>query len=355
MSTRKTLFAFLAFVLIVTLAVPVALAGSKARKPAIHDAADRVVESQRTDLDWEGTWYWYAGSTYDATNLTGVTALGLLEAYNDTNDTAYLDAAIDAADFIMVHLGSGATGTQHHVRTTAPDIVFLHRLAEVTGDSSYATRADAEWANITSYSYLSTAGDLDALFRAINRPSAWDIAYYLEAAHLSGDSAWADDAAAIVANHSDSFYYDSNNPWYALNLAGAIRALVGSGYGDQYSAEIGAMLDSLIALVDKDDGIGGWVQDTSYAVMAFRTVGGSANKYANDLGRWLAENQQTNGGWLESNGTEYFDRNGEALRALSMTIGSNDTVDQFSYGSGDGLNSSWTRSASSEGFNPYDG
>lgn len=338
MKLKKFTFIILSLALVLALGAPVALAKGKARKPAIHDAADRVVAMQRADADWEGTWYWYVGSSYNATNLTGATALGLLEAYNDTKDAAYLEASRDAASFIMTHLGSAATGTQHHVRTTAADIVFLHRLAQVTGDTSYATRANAEWANLASF--WPTAGDLDALFRTIDRRSAWDLAFYLEAAHLSGNSAWADEAAAIIADTGDSFYYDSSNNWYALNLAGTIRALVSSGYGSEYGAEVSAMLDTLIGLVDKENGVGGYVQDSAYAAMAFNTVGGAATKYGNDLGRWLAENQETNGGWIEA-GDEFAEINGEALRALAMTIGSDNTTDQFSYGSGDGLNSSW--------------
>ena len=123
----KTILIVLLILLLVT---SVASAGGNARRPAILASADRVVELQRTDPEWEGTWYWYVGSTYNATNLTGVTALGLLEAYNDTHDDAYLTAAVDAADFIMTHLGAGATGTQHHTRATAPDVVFLGYLPE---------------------------------------------------------------------------------------------------------------------------------------------------------------------------------------------------------------------------------
>ena len=299
-----------------------------------------MVELQRTDAGWEGTWYWYVGSTGNATNLTGVTALGLLEAYRDTKDTAYLNAAIGAADFIQTHLGIGASGTQYHVRTTAPDIVFLHRLSEVTGDSSYANRATSEWTNITN-SYP-TAADLDGLFKAINRRSAWDIAFFLEAAYLSGDMTWADDAAAILANTSDPFYYGTDTWWYALNVAGAIRALVGCGYGGTHYESVVYLLSELISLADGEYGVGGWVQDTAYAVMAFNTVGGAGRQYANDLGRWLARQQKESGGWLEA-GDEYPEADGEALRALASTIGTNVTLDGFQPGST--MNSSWRKAA----------
>jgi hypothetical protein len=261
-----------------------------------------------------------------------------------------LSAAVDAASFIMAHLGVGATGAQYHVRATAPDIVFLHRLAEVTGDTNYADRATLEWNNITAT--YPTASDLDALFRSRGRRSAWDIAFFLEAAYLSGDMTWANGAAAILADTTDPFYYGIDTWWYALNVAGAIRALVGCGYASQYYDQVVGLLGNLMALADDDIGIGGWVQDTAYAVLAFSQVGGAARKYANDLGRWLANQQQDNGGWLEA-GYEYPEADGEALRALASTIGTNVTLDGFEPGAA--MNSSWIREANGHGAVPFNG
>jgi hypothetical protein len=326
----KKLFVCGLAVLLVTTAV-LSQAGN-ARRPAIIKGADRVVSLQRTDSGWEGTWYWYVGNTGNATNLTGVTALGLLEAYADTKEARYLTAAEAAADFIQTHLGAGATGAKYHVRTTAPDIVFLYRLGEITGDEDYKTRALLEWNNIKAT--YATAAALDAYFRTINRPSTWDIAFFLEAAYLSGDTAWANDAAAILANTTDGFYYNTASSWYALNLAGSVRALVGCQYYSAYASSIVSLLGSLIAITDKDNGIDGWVQDTAYAVLAFNAVGGAARAYSNDLGRWLARKLASDacGGWLDG-GYEYPECDGEALRALACTIGSNVTLDGFEPGS----------------------
>jgi len=338
---KKLLFLVVIMSLILGSTTSIAWAGGNARRPAIEAGADRVVGLQRTDAGWEGTWHWTVDSTGNATNLTGVTALGLLEAYRDVKDPAYLDAAVDAAEFIQAHLGAGADVTQqYHTRLTAPDIVFLHRLSEVTGDPTYATRASLEWDNL-KITY-STADDLDALFRAINRPSAWDIAFFLEAAHLSGDTVWADDAAAILSDTSLDFYYGDDTWWYALNVAGAIRALIGCGYTDQYYVNLVELYGELISLSDDDNGVGGYVQDTAYAVLAFQTVGGPAHKYSNSLGRWLSGQQGETGGWLEDE-YEYPEVDGEAVRALASTIGTNNTLDGFEPGTT--ANSSWRRAA----------
>jgi hypothetical protein len=351
LSKKLTFFAFFLLAVLIISNVSLEGIGKNARRPAIVAGADRVVELQRADPGWEGTWYWYVSSTYNATNLTGVTALGLLEAFRDVKDSAYLDAAQEAANFIMTHLGAGAPGPIYHVRLTAPDIVFLYRLSEVTGDDSYATRASAEWAHMT-VSYP-TAGDLDNLFHAIARRSAWDIAFFLEAAHMSGDRTWADDAAGILADIDDTFYY-GDTWWYALNVAGAVRALVGCGYFDQHSAAIISLLNSLIGLVDADNGVDGWIQDSAYAVLAFNTVGGAARPYANSLGRWLARLQGINGGWIEPDGYEYPEGEGEAVRALSSTIGANITLDGFEPGAV--VKSSWRRSINNgKAAKPFNG
>lgn len=342
------LLAVLAAILLSTSAFDV-LAGSNARRPAIIKGTDRLVTLQRTNAGWEGTWFWTVGSNYNATNLTGVTALGLIETFNDAKDQRYLEAAVKAAGFIQTHLGAGATGPKYHVRTTLPDIIFLHQLGKVTGNSAYGARANLEWNNIkTSYP---TAASVDAYFRKIQRRSAWDIAFFLEAAHLSGDQAWADDAAAILANVDDPFYYGNDTWWYALNLSGTVRALVGCGYYQQNSSQVTSLLDQLIALVDSNNGIDGYVQDTAYAILALNTVGGAARSYANSLGRWLSTQQSKNGAWIEPDGFEYPEVNGEALRGLSFTIGSNVSPDGFE--PGQVKKSHWKKAKPAESAVPF--
>lgn len=308
----------------------ISIAASNARMPAIRIGADHLINLQRDDAGWEGTWFWYVGNAYNATNLTGTTALGILEAFKDTKDSAYLESAKQAASFCMTHLGIGATSPPpYHVRWTAPDVVFVHYLGQAIGDELYTQRATEEWENVTST--YPTAGDLDTLFRNINRPSTWDIAFFLEAAYLSGDTTWADEAAAIIANTGDTFYYTDATWWYALNLAGSIRALINCGYASQYQDQIIELLYKLIALCDSENGIDGYIQDTAYAIIALNAIGGPARSYANALGRWLASQQEEDGGWDEA-GYEYPEIDGEAVRALASTIGTNFTVDGFEKG-----------------------
>ena len=88
------------------------------------------------------------------------------------------------------------------------------------------------------------------------------------------------------------------------------------------------------------------------AVLAFSTLGGAAQRYVNDLGRWLANQQQDNGGWMEA-GYEYPEVDGEALRALASTIGTDVTLDGFEPGLP--MNSSWVKDVQEFGALPFNG
>jgi hypothetical protein len=79
-----------------------------------------------------------------------------------------------------------------------------------------------------------------------------------------------------------------------------------------YDDAVVNLLGSLIPLADDEDGVGGYVQDTACAVLAFNSVGGAARR-ANDMGRWFASKQAASGGWIELDGREYPEVDGEAL------------------------------------------
>ena len=143
----------------------------------------------------------------------------------------------------------------------------------------------------------------------------------MEGASRCDDDVWADDAAAIIADVDDPFYYNTNGTWYVLNVAAAIRSLAGEGYGSLYQAEVRELLGILVGLAESGDGVNGAIQETAYAVMAFKTVGFSMNRHANNLARWLSDMQEEGGGWLESDDNEYAEINGEAVRAMAMTVG----------------------------------
>ena len=79
------------------------------RVPAIDAGVDRLAELQRDDPltpDWNGTSFWFVGNMADVTNLTGVTALGALEAYRHRKDPVAKQVIDNAAMFLLEHLGA---------------------------------------------------------------------------------------------------------------------------------------------------------------------------------------------------------------------------------------------------------
>ena len=242
-------------------------------RTALQRGAERLLALQRSDDSWYGSWRRYVGSSHGATNTLGVAGIGLAEAYRITRDPSCLEGARRAASFASAHLGSGATHQAHHPRFTATDLILLHRLYELTGDAAYRARAAEEWRNIRSYFYFATADELHRFFQKIERPTgAWDLAFYLEAAELAGDCGWADGAAAVLARTLEGNYFDPSNEYRALNVAGAVRALAGQGYGAVHRAELEALQSALMGFVDGTN-LGARVQDSAYAALALYAVG----------------------------------------------------------------------------------
>lgn len=285
---------------------------------AIEAGADRLVELQRTDGIWTGTWDWYPGAGYNIINLTGMVAIGLLEAFQRTKDPAHLEAAEKSASFIMTRIGVGATGDpKFNFGWPATDLIFIYRLGVATANVGYISRALVEWEYIKKT--YPDANSVDVVLRNSNNPNVFDFAFYMEAAYLVGDYEWAEEAAAIIANIEDDFYYGEGAYWYRLNISAAIRSLVYCGYSKQYQSEIVELINILFEMCD-GDGIGGDIEETAYAIMALRSVGGAVHSYTNELGRWLEGQQETNGGWLKDDGKEYPKINSEALQALASTM-----------------------------------
>lgn len=324
---------------------------------ALQRGAARLLALQRHDSGWDGAWRLYVGTTCDSTSTVGLAGLGLVAAYRQARDPAHLEAALRAAAFIAAHLGAGASKGAYHARFTASDVVFFHRLSQLTGEEAHSQRAVEEWRNIRSYFYFATADDLHRFFQKIERAvGAYDLAYYLEAAELCGDAAWADEAARILAHALDGPYCEARNEYRALNLAAAVRALAGQGYGGIYRAELDGLIKALTDVIDGDN-VGGSVQDSAYAVMALFATGGPLRLVAGDIARWLAARLEPWGGWLEE-GVQYPHVDAEALWALALWLGRRGHVDRNGTSSLHSRSSwagSWRAISPHDPIAPFDG
>ena len=290
--------------------------------------ADRLVETQNND----GTWEW-ANPDLDKTNgegacpsnIVGVTALGLLNAYQLSGDSRYLDAAKISGDAIVA-CGYDKDNDKYY----SQDIEFLARLGEVTGDTTYTNKAVEimEYFMTQDNRYCPdngcTAAELAAFYQGrLSNPNdagytEWQLASWVRAAQLTGKTTWANDMINEINDDisGETPYFDITNTeqtYYIIGLSGVISATGNT--------------DAIQKLVDIQNPDGSWidpngaVQDTAYAVMALmnieETEGGICGPYYAEKGAmWLMNNQDVTGGWIESDSTEYTEVDSEAVQAL---------------------------------------
>lgn len=289
-------------------------------RSALARGAARLLALQRNDPGWEGSWRRYVGSDCSSTHTSGLCALGLIEWHRVSQDQPSLSGARAAAAFAAAHIGVGASAQAYHPRFTGADLIMLQRLFETTGEEAYRARAIEEWRNLRSYFYFGSALELHRFFQKIERQmGAWDLAFYLEAAELCGDTAWADGAASVLAGTLGGLYGERANEYRALNVAAAVRSLAGQGYGAIHKVEMEALVRALLEAVD-EGAVAQNSQDTAYAVLALLAAGAPYRGVAARLVQALVTCQEHWGGWIIE-GVQYPHVVGEALWALASFVG----------------------------------
>ena len=303
-------------------------------KNAIIKAANRLVDLQSQydyGWDWVVTGLTEHSTSPSATNLYGVTAIGLIDAYLKTHKTEYFDAAKNVADFITYgdpsagDFYNGVTadfghGTSDYYWGYSFDYKFLMRFSEVSGDTSYRDYALAAWdwqrTNRPVYNDGKEVEFYNYFESYVNHGFAgWGVSDFAMAAWEMGDTGWAQALAEVVSDNltkimSSPTYYDLGMAW-ALKMFVTIDPVT-------YSSEITTLIDQL--KTDQhldgywdDDNSDGNAQTTAYAIMGLWAAGeyDTARKGA----EWLLANQLTNGGW-EASPTEYSEPDSEAMQAL---------------------------------------
>ncbi len=293
----------------------------------ITKAADRLVATQNNDGGWE----WDNPDTDPTTNMPspvntiGVTAQGVLDAYKLTKKAAYLDTAVDAYGYISSLVGE---------RIRGPDISFLVELSEETGNSTYANLAKDKYIDLFNSFGGGGATALAQYIRDIrkgqNLPSliSWDIDLYVQGVLAlnryfpgQGFNADAQDMAEVIY---DSLYvnpvdFDLSNQTqaeYWLSHTGAIEAFTKTGL---HTPERDSLLTELVSSQQSDGhfvGVngGGDVQTTAYSVMSLLKAA-RRNPTVNAVD-YMKNSQNPNGGWTETNGTEYSEVDSESAQAI---------------------------------------
>lgn len=315
------------------LAVPAAADGPADYDAAVKKAADRLVALQGTDSgwDWIVTGLTEHSGDPSASNMFGVTALGLIDAYQVTGASSYLTAAGSVAD-MMEGYGTDYAAFKAAGLGHSWDLRFLEAYAEETDDTSYSNFAEAywDWVKAREEPNVYDDGSQEDFYQFyIGYPvspgyAIWDCADYGLAALAMGDTTWASAMAVVVNSHlgeiegTDEYRFIG---WgHALEFLSAVDSTT-------YTTEIASLITNLTYYQNPDgswlgSAVQGTVQNTAYAVMGLAAAGEGAA--ARDGADWLVANQTITGdcigGWTETDAEEYSQVDSEALQAIKSVL-----------------------------------
>lgn len=141
----------------------------------------------------ENTWEWKIGSESTCWNVGGISATGLLAAYERTRNPDYLEGAIAQGDTLMEKYNTIVTddpeGAEWEDRPFSQDIEFLVRLSLDSRDWSYARLARNWYKIVTDNKTAEETADryIEARFSL----AGWDLASQIRAALAVGEWRYA--------------------------------------------------------------------------------------------------------------------------------------------------------------------
>lgn len=245
-------------------------------------------------------------------NLIGVTALGLLTAYErNPADTTLLASAVAAGQRLLA------------VKATVPtplpfsqDLEFLIALSHAAADPQYAAAA-ADWFNVVKLAFPDAAARVDYGLATRGTLSGWDMASLIRSAKAGGDGDYARAAATRIFEREAE--WATTNPTHELLGKGSLLWAVHDLGG--FDAKLTEYRDFLLDQQDDEDTWGGGnLQATAYAVMGLAAYGGAGTDAAiNAAVAELIANQLPTNGWPFSAGgaNEYSTVDAEVLRAIA--------------------------------------
>ncbi|MBI4299586.1 MAG: hypothetical protein HY677_00490 [Chloroflexi bacterium] len=295
-------------------AVSPALAGKpggeqEALQSALVRGADLHLSRQGTYDGIANTWEWEIGSGKTGPNVQGMSATGLLSAFERTHDAKYLNGALAAGNTLVARYDATTS------RPYSQDVEFLVRLATDSGDASYATKAAAYYARVkVAFTAVQNA---DRYINIRKSLAGWDLASHIRAAVAVGEIDYAKGMAARLIERRADWEGVLYGGWdytavSRASLLWAFRALADSAF-DAYVAQI---RQAVLGAQGLD---GSWdmgdYQTTAYAVLGL--VLPRTPVLADAVARawaFLRDSQTLAGGW--SYPPEYGEVNSEVLMAL---------------------------------------
>jgi hypothetical protein len=297
-------------------------------KDALVQGADRQLSLQGTYGGITNTWEWVIGYG-TGPNVQGISARGLLEAYEKTGDHRYLDGAILAGNTLIERYGAAIAtfGVTYDARPWSTDVEFLAALGKTTKHHVY-TDVAKNWYSIIPDN--KTAAELVDRYLAARRASmaGWDLASQIRAAMVVGEKDYAKAVAVELIRRSSEWVNvlyapGTSNEWdyTPLSYASLLWALDQLDE-DEFESVIKQYRSALLALQAADGSWdGGDYQCTAYAILGLSAVKGKGSKEVlASAGRFLISSQAGNGGWPYVYGTasyEYGEVNSEVLMALA--------------------------------------
>ena len=329
----------------------IVLSASPSQASVLGDGGDRLIMTQNDAGGWD--WKLDDGdpTSGSATNTAGPIGMGLLAAYAHTGDVKYLDAAVDAGDFIVDNSPPHSTGNG----------LFMAALSDVTGNPGYASDVKGEYYDaLVAGTYekngvlYTTAGFTQYIYDLRNSQGygnmgIWDVGVAAAGAgRLGAAQSQLDifgDQLEAGLNAWEGVYATGNSSYSVLGLAGGILGLAAMGQ-DSLDAQIngGSHLDGLQTIGELADALTGYqapgggfgkyadypldpytgVQATAYAILALNEV--DPVLYADNISRganWLADVQMATGGWggtFAGASDENNEVTGEAMWAVGASI-----------------------------------
>lgn len=329
---------------------------------AVLAAADHLAANQNPD----GGFSWDLPAGDSTTNTLGITAMGILKAYELEDKATYETALAKAYKFAVdtPPTYSGEVETALGV-DSFPDVTFMVWLARhAHHDTTLLGAIQTEVPGTTAASIAALAKERwDGRVAGLGNGSATAMAEYIRDARIAIPDCipWDLEAAVKAALSLDAYYPgegydtqaisiatviynavddpegnyfnsgDTTQEGYILGLTGAIEAFQEVGlYGDKVGA-----LKTLLINVQNDAGYWNWhgatpvdmsVQNTAYAVMALLSQGESDAVAAAQKGAdWLVSAQNAaalDGGWHAEGGTgdECLEIDSEAAWAIKALL-----------------------------------
>lgn len=311
-------------------------------RAAIDAGADRLVNIQNPDGGWE----WVVGVPdcdfglgVSCPNLFGVTALGLVDAYRVTHDSAHLAAAARAADALIAKHAAGPVcdgipGTSadrpYTVDTSfLTDISHLGKVGSIVGptaEKNYRKVAKAWFACVMadfSTGALRANNRINGrISQGFNNLGAWDASLDIRAAMDVHQRAYAlAEALQVIVRAPDWDVVDLDCPGCENLSKGLFLAATHELQGNPtVRSARNTWKGQLLAAQSPDGSWGGDTQTTAYIVMGLAETSDSkpTKKAIKAAVGFLLSQQNLLGGFNSSatDLTEYGEVDGEVLQAL---------------------------------------